>query len=209
MPIKAPAGSAVAFCGWCCGYGTKSTPKSAPTGSDKVWAIYRHPSSRKVYTIYGKYRSGTLEGLRHGVYSKGKILTDAAFKTLIDTKVRGGYRCGNAKARDFAAQLRRAGFAVARSAKAAASPRTTPAKKLSGRKKMVTDPIGHGFHMRDILQGRVNKGRKTTLKVSGDSLGMPNAEKTNLATIKAHAKKMGYRKVLVVNVGEGNEEHKL
>ena len=129
MPIKAPAGSAVAFCGWCCGYGTKSTPKSAPTGSDKVWAIYRHPSSRKVYTIYGKYRSGTLEGLRHSVHSKGKILTDAAFKSLIDTKVRGGYRCGNAKARDFAAQLRRAGFAVARSAKATASPRTTPAKR--------------------------------------------------------------------------------
>ena len=63
--------------------------------------------------------------------------------------------------------------------------------------------------MRDILQGRVNKGRKTTLKVSGDSLGMPNAEKTNLATIKAHAKKVGYRKVLVVNFGEGNKEHKL
>ena len=35
------------------------------------------------------------------------------------------------------------------------------------------------------------------------------AAKANLAKIKALAKKMGYRKVLVVSFGEGNKEHKL
>ena len=82
-------------------------------------------------------------------------------------------------------------------------------KKLSGRKRMVTDPIGHGFRMRDILQGRVYKGRKTTLQVDGDSLGMPNVEKKNLAKIKTYAKKQGYKKVLVVEFGEGNKEYKV
>jgi hypothetical protein len=81
--------------------------------------------------------------------------------------------------------------------------------KPSGRKKMVTRHWGNGFKMKDILQGRVERGKKTTLKVDGDSLGMPNVEQKNLAKVNAYAKKMGYKKVLVVNFGEGDNVYTL
>ena len=76
------------------------------------------------------------------------------------------------------------------------------------KKKMVTEGR-FGFRMKDILEGRVEKGKKTTLKVEGDSLGLPNVEKKNLTKLIKYAKRMGYRKMVVVNFGEGDDKYTL
>ena len=70
MTISAPEHASILYHGWCCGYGTKSTPKAAKSGSDKVWAVYEH--NGKVYTIWGRYAEGSLAGLNHKVHAKGK-----------------------------------------------------------------------------------------------------------------------------------------
>jgi hypothetical protein len=80
----------------------------------------------------------------------------------------------------------------------------------SRKKKMVKEwGIGTGYRMKDILQGRVERGKKTTLKVEGDSLGMPNVVKKNLVKVKHYAKHMGYKKLVVVHFGEGDDTYTL
>ena len=80
----------------------------------------------------------------------------------------------------------------------------------SRKKKMVKEwGIGTGYRMKDILEGRVEKGKKTTLKVDGDSLGLPNVEKKNLTKLKKYAKRMGYKKMVVVNFSEGDDTYTL
>ena len=78
----------------------------------------------------------------------------------------------------------------------------------SRKKKMVTRHWGNGFKMKDILQGRVERGKKTTLKVDGDSFGYRDGKK-NLAKLKKYAKRMGYKKMVVVNYGEGDDTYTL
>ena len=74
-----------------------------------------------------------------------------------------------------------------------------------GKKKMVKEwSKGSGYRMKDILDGRVERGKKTTLKVDGDSFGYRDGKK-NLVKLKKYAKRMGYKKMVVVNFGEGDE----
>ena len=46
-----PSNATILHYGYCCAYGVKDRAKEAASGSDKVWAIYRHPTSRKNYTL--------------------------------------------------------------------------------------------------------------------------------------------------------------
>lgn len=77
----------------------------------------------------------------------------------------------------------------------------------SRKKKMVKEGI-FGFRMKDILEGRVEKGKKTTLKVDGDSFPYGTYKK-NLTKLKKYAKRMGYKKIVIVNFGEGDDTYKL
>ena len=77
----------------------------------------------------------------------------------------------------------------------------------SRKKKMVKEGI-FGFRMKDILEGRVEKGKKTTLKVDRDSFPYRDYKK-NLTKLKKYAKRMGYKKMVVVNFGEGDDKYTL
>lgn len=61
----------------------------------------------------------------------------------------------------------------------------------------------HGYPWKGLLAGCVDRGTKTTLRLDGDSYY------PHLNVVRRFAKKQGYKKVLVVNFGEGNKEYKV